>query len=322
METLLSYGPDAKHSHLTSALFYKDTAGRMDRPDPTAAGDAVNHGLHKRYALTKGSKTVDMLGPVHSDIFFQDKYLLNGVDMKLKLIRSKDTFCLMSDDVDVEYKVVVKEASLFVRKVKLNPGVTLAHARALEKATAKYPIRRVVTKVFSVPTGNMSFVQDHIFLGQLPKRLIVGCVRNTAFNGSYQQNPFNFDHFGTNFLAVYMDGEQIPYKPLKPTFTADGSGNYIRAYHTLFSGTNKMNQDEGNAISRKDYPGGYTLYAFDLTPDLSSGGHYNLVKQGNLRMEMQFQQPLPTTVNVIVYAEMDNVIEIDRARNVVFDYTS
>ncbi|KAJ8025636.1 hypothetical protein HOLleu_33248 [Holothuria leucospilota] len=262
METLLSYGSDAKHSQLTSALFYKDTAGRIAQSDPTAAGDAANHGLQKRYAFTKGSKTVDMLGPIHSDIFFQDKYLLNGVDMKLKLIRSKDTFCLMSGDADVEYKVVVKEAALFVRKVKLNPGVTLAHARALEKATAKYPIRRVVTKVFSVPTGNMSFVQDHIFLGQLPKRIIVGCVRNTAFNGSFLENPFNFEHFGANFLAVYMDGEQIPYKPLKPSFTEDGGANYIRAYHTLFSGTDKMNQDEGNAISRKDYPGGYTFTHF------------------------------------------------------------
>ncbi|KAJ8032507.1 hypothetical protein HOLleu_26052 [Holothuria leucospilota] len=69
-------------------------------------------------------------------------------------------------------------------------------------------------------------------------------------------NPFNFEHFGANFLAVYMDGEQIPYKPLKPSFTEDGGANYIRAYHTLFSGTDKMNQDEGNAISRKDYTGG------------------------------------------------------------------
>ena len=75
------------------------------------------------------------------------------------------------------------------------------------------PVRRVVTKMLSIPAGNMSFVQDHIFLGQLPKRLIIGCVRNTAFNGSYQQNPFNFDNFGANFLAIYVDGEQVPYKP-------------------------------------------------------------------------------------------------------------
>ncbi|XP_071832414.1 uncharacterized protein F54H12.2-like [Apostichopus japonicus] len=322
IETLLSYGSEAKQSYLTSGLFYKDTAGRMDEPSPLATDDVVNFGLKKRHSFINESKTVDMLGCIHSDIFFQEKYLLNGVTMKLKLIRSKDEFCLMSGDADEKYKVIIIDASLFVRKVKLKPAVSLGHERALEKSTAKYPVRRVVTKMLSVPVGNMSFVQDHIFLGQLPKRVIVGCVRNTAFNGSYQQNPFNLNHFGANFLAVYLDGEQIPHKPLKPNFGAASDGTYIRAYHTLFSGTDKANHDEGNAISREEYSKGYTLYVFDLTPDLSSGGHFNLVKQGNLRMELQFNKPLTTTINVIVYAELDNIIEIDRARNVLFDYSS
>jgi hypothetical protein len=37
IETLLSYGTDAKSSQLTSALFYKDEAGKMDKPNPLAA---------------------------------------------------------------------------------------------------------------------------------------------------------------------------------------------------------------------------------------------------------------------------------------------
>ncbi|KAJ8048828.1 hypothetical protein HOLleu_01299 [Holothuria leucospilota] len=79
---------------------------------------------------------------------------------------------------------------------------------------------------------------------------------------------------------------------------------------------------EGNAINREEYAKGYTLYALDLTPDLSSGDHYNLVKEGNLRMELQFQRPLTTTVNVVVYDELDNLTGIDKALNVIFDYTS
>ena len=35
LETLLSYGEEAKRIHLTSDLFYKDTAGKMDEPDLT-----------------------------------------------------------------------------------------------------------------------------------------------------------------------------------------------------------------------------------------------------------------------------------------------
>ena len=34
LETLLNYGPAAKKSQLTAALFYKDTAGKMDTADP------------------------------------------------------------------------------------------------------------------------------------------------------------------------------------------------------------------------------------------------------------------------------------------------
>ena len=43
LEILLNYGPSAKDSQLTAALYYKDTAGKMDIADPTTAGDAEIH---------------------------------------------------------------------------------------------------------------------------------------------------------------------------------------------------------------------------------------------------------------------------------------
>ena len=45
LETLLSYGEDAKKTQLMSALFYKDKAGKMD--SMYFAADAVNDGLAK-----------------------------------------------------------------------------------------------------------------------------------------------------------------------------------------------------------------------------------------------------------------------------------
>jgi len=39
--------------------------------------------------------------------------MLNEVGVKIKLIRSKDTFCLMGD---ANYNVKITHASLFVRK--------------------------------------------------------------------------------------------------------------------------------------------------------------------------------------------------------------
>ncbi|GFU64588.1 uncharacterized protein F54H12.2 [Trichonephila clavipes] len=106
------------------------------------------------------SATVDMIGRLHVDLFNQDRLLLNLVDLKIKLIRSKPDFCLMGNE---GYKIVFDHVSIFVRKVHINPGVLIAHAKALEKATAKYPIDRVNCKVFSIPQSSYSFIQDNVF---------------------------------------------------------------------------------------------------------------------------------------------------------------
>lgn len=47
-----------------------------------------------------------------------------------------------------------------------------------------------------------------------------------------------------------------------------------------------------------------------------------LIKQGNLRVELHFGQALANTVNLIIYAEFQNVIDIDANRNVLYDYTN
>ena len=156
--------------------------------------------------------------------------------------------------------------------------------------------------------------------GQLPTRLVVGIVDNAAFNGNRERNPFNFHHYNLSEIGVYLDGQQQhALKPIQPDF---GEELFVRAYNTLFSGTGKLNNDEGIAISRKDYDSGYTLYAFDLTADLGEDDHFNLIKHGNLRLALKFAQPLPNTVTVIAYAEFHNVIELDRDRNVMVDFAT
>jgi len=116
IETLLSYGDDTKKSQLKSELFYEDQPSRMDSVD---FGDAAcNNGLFTRSRFTRGSRSVDMIGRIHADIFFQSRYLLNEVNVKIKLVRSRNTFCVISAN---EFRVKIDSAIMFVRKVKLAP---------------------------------------------------------------------------------------------------------------------------------------------------------------------------------------------------------
>ena len=48
---------------------------------------------------------------------------------------------------------------------------------------------------------------------------------------------------------------------------------------------------------------GYTFFGFDLTPDQCDGPCFHVVQKGNLRIELHFRDALPTTVNVVAYAE-------------------
>jgi len=158
LETLLSYGENAKTSPLTSALFYKDQAGVMDSIDLDGVS---NSGLVKRRSVAAQSREFDMIGRLHGDIFFQDHYMLNEVGIKIKLIRSKNAFCVMGNS-----KVVITHASHFVRKVKIMASVFLAHAKTMEQGTEKYPIRCVVCKSFTIPRHYLDVSHEKLFSGQ------------------------------------------------------------------------------------------------------------------------------------------------------------
>jgi hypothetical protein len=311
IETLLSFSTDAKNSQLGMSLYYKDQAGRMDE---IAVDGTANSGFMSRRAKAARSRIIDMIGRIHGDIFFQDRLMLNDVNIKITLTRSSDAFCLIGG---TQRKVKIVSCQLFVRKVKLTDSVSLAHAKALEVATAKYPIKRVVCKNATVSAGLQDIVLERLFTGQLPTRLVIGLVDNEAFNGARDRNPFNFEHFNVSEITVYLSGQGQPVKTIKPDFA---NGRIAEAYMSLFTGTNKINRDEGIDITSDDYGNGYALYAFDLTLDLCEGGNFNLIKQGSVRVSLKFSTALARAINVVAYAEFENILEIDRARNVIFDF--
>jgi len=54
--------------------------------------------------------------------------------------------------------------------------------------------------------------------------------------------------------------------------------------------------------------------------DHGEDDHFSLVRQGSVRLALKLSRALEATMIVIAYAEFENVIEIDRNRNVVFDF--
>ena len=317
IQRLLNFGEPAKTSHLTSALFYKDTAGEMENFETDPKKD-INKGFIARRTIMGNSNLMDGVIELDVDVFKINKAMLNNVELKIKLTRNKSVFSLMGDASCAKNKIVIKKAVLYIRKIRVNPEVMLAHATVLEKHTAKYPINRVETKVISISKGLRNVIQDNISTGPLPQKIVVGLVNADAYNGAIDKNPFNFEHKNLSKIAVLVDGEEMPYKAIECNYK---NNEYILGYYSLFMGTNLAGNDCGNGIDRMDYPKGYSLYAFDLSPDLCNDEHFNLIKTGNIRLALTFSEGLDTHCNCIVYLEYQNMIEINKNRQILFDYT-
>ena len=310
IETLLSYGRGYKRSYLTNSLWYKDSAGHFDK-----ITEEDNKGAHKRFDFLKNGKTVDMMGFIHSDFFRQERLLPPGCDIKIRFVRAGEQFSLVSTKPG--YKTIIDNAIMYVKKVKLNPAVTLAHANVLKKSNMLFPIQRVACKVFSIPTGSLSSYRESIISGQLPTKIVIGLVKNTAYNGSHTLNPYNFEHFNLNHLSLHVDGRPNSI----PSFSPDYSNNlYARSFHSLFDVTGSVNCNDDLDLSRTDYPNGNCLYAFRLAHQ--SDGVFDLTHNGSIRIDLKFSEALESTVNVIVYAEYENVVQMDQARNLILDYAN
>lgn len=313
MLDLLNFGRMSKLSHMQSSLFYKDSAGFMN----STSDD--NHGAKKRRQIIQDSNgKIEIISKINCDLFNTNKYLINGVDLYLKFNKHDSKFYMMNSSKKISVEAKIKEAILYVRKVKVAQNILLAHSLALEKATAKYPIKRVVVSPYVIPSNVINFTTPNLALTVLPTRLVLGLVSSEAYNGTLETNPFNFEHFFLRELNLTLDSKNIPYyKSLDFDFDQK---RYLKGYWTLFDGIDGPVWMNGNDIDREEYPQGYTLFAFDLTGHLSSGYHFELLKTGNLVLDLKFDKNLEKAVTLLILMEFDNVIEINKSRKVIKEY--
>jgi hypothetical protein len=304
IETLLSYGQDSKKSHLTSSLFYKDDAGCFDSKELN--GENSNTGFISRHEIIKGSKVFDMYGRLHGDLFAQERFLTGDIKVKIRLTRSKDSFCLIGDG-NANYVTNITNATLYVRKVNINPDIITAHKRMLDKTPLKYPVKKIETKSFVVSSNVMD--SEFTITNRIPNLLVVGFVDGVAFNGSYSTNPFKFEHFNLSNIDLKLEGHSVPHSGVNLDFK---NNLYIRSFYSLFNGIDKTIFDHGNDIDRSDYGNGYTLFVYDLTPDMCNGSHFNVIKQGSLNIKLTFKEALAKPINCICYMDYDSIIMIDK----------
>ncbi len=317
IETELNFDQHYKTTFLQVAGYEADSP--TDNID-----DADNTGWTARCLWFKSdangdSGIVEFMAPIHADLFHQEKYLINQIDVRLELHRNSNTFALMSFAANPQFRITVRDMKWLVRKVDPADSVTLALETALLRNTLKYPVRRVQIKTLQLEAGRRDTPTSTLFNGQIPRRMVVSCISNAAFHGSYDTSPFNFKHFNAGTIQITAGGINFPPNPLEMDFSRR---LYTRPFVQMYEALGLAAIHKTNYLDLDDFAHGDAFFVFDLSPDSSDDAHWELIREGATTVRMTFREAIPAGgVKLVVLAEFDNLITIDRFRNVYFDYT-
>lgn len=303
IEALLGFSDQAKTSYMR-ACGWTNLMGernKMIRPKIDSDSDG---------------RVFELMGRLHTDLSFQDKSLLGGIKMRIKLIpNDPKLYFTCKEGLKPELELI--EVYLSAHKSKVYPSLVEAHSQALSAGNTRYTITRSEVRFQSIPQGQLDAMMENVISGQLPRRIFVCLVDTTTFNGSYAKDVYTFNHFDMTYLAAYINSAQVS-KAYTPNFDED---LYVREYMQLFNALNQNRTDTFASIDMYTFGHGKTIFAFDFAPDLSNGpgssGHVNCIQKGTLRLHFRFKNRLAEPVNVLIFCEFDNIIEIDDNRKAI-----
>ena len=99
---------------------------------------------------------------------------------------------------------------------------------------------------------------------------------------------------------------------------------YMREYYAFLQ---TFNQDTTSPVFSQNYDSyrnGNTVFCYNFSPDLGDGcgfgGYLSLIKTGTLGLHVRFASA-PTEPHIaIIFAEFDNLIQVDKNLQVTTDY--
>ena len=221
-------------------------------------------------------------------------------------------------------------------QITVSPQLYRTITAARGKSPAMYPLVASKIRTFSIPNGVKDFDQDQLFTNRVPTRVLVGLLHNDAFNGAKARSPFCFEKFGLTVIRMTINGEEYPYKNALELVHNDGSKDF-HGYRRLLENTSafqkgepsmvlpdmwgdltaKLNNDSSALITPN---GNVTLFAFNFTPDgLPDASNFHPPQSGNVRLQFRLNASPGHAVTVLIYAEFENVMEINDNNGVLYN---
>ena len=219
--------------------------------------------------------------------------------VRIRLIRVRPSFYMIGDNPNVSLGIVY--CSLYTRGIGLKEDYHKKRMDMLAFAPVEYNYMETLAKTFIIPSSQNQFNQENIFNNAPIRRIAIAMNTNSAFTGSFTENPFCYQQFDLSQIRILRGGQpMVDYD----TF------NNCRLYVTTMKAMNF--QDDTPSILFDNFQDHYVL-VFDLTSmqDATEHCHYPELVGKPLRLEPNSNTALEHVTEVIVLEERMSSVAVD-----------
>ena len=172
----------------------------------------------------------------------------------------------------------------------------------LAYAPVEYNYLETLAKTFIIPARQNQFIQENIVNNAPIRRIAIAMNTNSAFTGSFTENPFWYQQCDLRKIRILRGGQ-----PIVDFHTADNCRLYVTTMKAMNS------QDDVPSIPIDDFKDHYVL-VFDLTSmqDATEICHYPELVGEPLRLELNFTNPLENVTKLIVLGERMSSVAVDK----------
>jgi hypothetical protein len=190
----------------------------------------------------------------------------------------------------------------------ISPSVREAISLTSEISPFKYPLSRVVIKPVVISYASTKFTIRNLCDGILPKRIILGFLQTSAFDGAYAEDPYDFKNIGLLSLLLKVNSKSLPVtEGLKLDYDKN---TFLDGFRSI----SKLNKDLD--LSLEEHKSNFCFYAFDLNPDSGSCNHYSPLKDGQIDLDVTLKASLTASHTLIAVLEYS----ISKTRQANFVY--
>ena len=241
-----------------------------------------------------------LYGKLDINFLATSELLYPNMKVRIQLIRARPNSYMISENPNVSLGIVV--CSLYTRRAMLKEDFHKKRMSQLAYAPVDYNYMETSAKTYIIPARQNQFIQENIFNNAPLRRITFAMNSNSAFTGSFAENPFWYQQFNLRGIRILRGGQPIVHH--------DTTDN-CRLYVTTLKAMNFQDDIPSIPFDKlKDHD----VLVFDLTSmqDATEHCHYPDLIGEPLTLELCFSSPLENVTEVIVLGERMSSVAVEK----------